>query len=242
MLSLYSSRFSSWLWLCTLCGLLGLAGSTDVLQAQGDATKVSGDWKPLLKERSLEGWEKTNFGGEGPVDFNEAGELVLGVGEPLTGIHHPEALSTSNFEIRWEANRLEGSDFLACLTFPIGSEYCSFICGGWGGGLIGISSIDGNDASENQTTQLKDIANNRWYRFLVHVDDQKLVVSMDDEEIISVKRDKKRFSIRAEVSPSRPLGYCVFKSKVAVRGLEFRQLDAGGKPISKASAIDGQKE
>ncbi len=96
MLSLYSSRFSSWLWLCTLCGLLGLAGSTDVLQAQGDATKVSGDWKPLLKERSLEGWEKTNFGGEGPLTLMRRGSWCWGRG---TSDRHSSSRGFVDFEL-----------------------------------------------------------------------------------------------------------------------------------------------
>lgn len=197
-------------------------------------------WRPLLKEKSLEGWEKTNFGGEGPVDLNEQGDVVMGFGEPLTGIHYTLPFPTTRYEIRWEANRLEGSDFMACLTVPIGESHCSFICGGWGGGLIGISSIDSNDASENQTTQFKDLKNGEWYRFCLRLDDKKLAVKMNDEQIISVDRANKRFSIRAEVSPSRPMGYCVFKSKVAVRGLQYRELDAEGNPIPVAASTTSE--
>ncbi len=121
------------------------------------------------------------------------------------------------------------SDFLVGLTFPVGDEHCSFICGGWGGGLAGISSIDGNDASENQTTQFRDIKNNKWYRFVVKVDSKTITVTMDGEQIIEVPREGKSFTVRGEVRASRPLGYCVFASKVAVKDFEYRSLAKEGK-------------
>ena len=46
------------------------------------ATKPA--WKKLLPDDGLEGWEKTNFGGEGEVR-NEKGILTFETGEPLTG-------------------------------------------------------------------------------------------------------------------------------------------------------------
>ncbi len=199
------------------------------VQEKDASTPVKEDgkgWMPLLEKSSMEGWEKTNFGGEGKVDFNDQGELVFEVGEPMTGITYKKDFPKENFEIRWEANRLSGSDFLAGLTFPVGEEHCSFICGGWGGGLIGISSIDGNDASENQTTQFQNLKNKQWYKFVVRVDAQEIRVKMDDKEIIKIPRKGKSFSVRGEVRASRPLGYAVFRSQVAVRNFEYRSISA----------------
>ena len=39
-------------------------------------------WKKVLPESGLEGWEKTNFGGEGAVEIKD-GVLVLMPGEPI---------------------------------------------------------------------------------------------------------------------------------------------------------------
>ncbi|MFN5768243.1 MAG: hypothetical protein ACK44Z_02760, partial [Pirellulaceae bacterium] len=127
-------------------------------------TKGAGPWQKMLVDKSMEGWKSTQFGGDGQIGFTEEGHLSLDVGDPLTGITYEKDFPKSNFEVTWEANRKSGSDFLAGLTFPVGDEHASFICGGWGGGLIGISSIDGNDASENSTASYKDIKNDRWYR------------------------------------------------------------------------------
>jgi hypothetical protein len=39
---------------------------------------------------------------------------------------------------------MQGSDFFAALTFPVNDLFCTLINGGWGGMLVGLSSLDGN--------------------------------------------------------------------------------------------------
>ncbi|XZE19895.1 3-keto-disaccharide hydrolase [Pirellulaceae bacterium SH449] len=189
-------------------------------QAKSDDIK----WTPLLSSDTLDGWEVTNFGGEGEVEIKD-GVLKMTMGDPLTGVTSTKKdLPTGNYEMRWQARRVTGHDFFVGITFPVGSEHCSFICGGWGGGLTGISSINGNDASENETTGYKDFKNNKWYAFKVRVDDTHVKVWVDDEQIINVEREGKRFSLRAEVLKSRPLGYCVFQSDCEIKAWEYRAL------------------
>jgi hypothetical protein len=90
--------------------------------------------------------------------------------------------------------------------------------------LIGISSINGNDASENETASYRNFKNGEWYRFKVRVDKANITVWLNDEQIIVVARENRKFSVRAEVMRSRPLGYCVFQSKVFVKDWEYRTL------------------
>jgi hypothetical protein len=40
---------------------------------------------------------------------------------------------------------------------------CTLICGGWGGTLVGLSSIDDLDASENPTATIKEFKEKTWY-------------------------------------------------------------------------------
>jgi hypothetical protein len=210
----------------------GLALAQDATVAAKRETKTSeadkeeGAWRALLPATGLEGWEITNFGGEGEI-ANQGGELVLEPGDPLTGITRTgKDFPTENYEMRWSAQRVNGSDFFAGVTFPVGKEYCSFICGGWGGGLVGISSINGNDASENDTASYRDFKNGRWYQFKVRVDPTHISVWLDGEQILHVERENRRFSVRAEVMRSRPLGYCAFQSKVLVKEWQFRTIDS----------------
>lgn len=191
-----------------------------------DQKKESGvKWTPLLAKDSLEGWDSTNFGGEGSVEIKD-GVLMLGRGDPLTGVTSKKKdFPTDKYEMRWKAKRVDGTDFFAGVTFPIGKEHCSFICGGWGGGLVGISSINGNDASENETSSFRDFKNDKWYSFRVRVDSKVLKVWIDEEEVVSLDREGKSFSLRAEVLSSRPLGYCAFQSVTEVKEWEYRVLE-----------------
>ena len=65
--------------------------------------------------------------------------------------------------------RVEGSDFFVGLTFPVRDSHASLIVGGWAGSVVGISSIDGRDASENETTEVMKFKNGQWYKFRLRV-------------------------------------------------------------------------
>lgn len=205
------------------------AGSAQAAETDNAKTKADADgWRPLLPEKGLDGWEITDFGTEGKVN-RDGPQLILEMGEPLNGINYKKKdFPKDNFEIYLEANRLEGSDFLCGLTFPVGDEFCSFIAGGWGGGLVGLSSVDGFDASENATTTYFDFKNETWYRFKVRVDPEYIRAWIDDKEFFRQERDDHEFSTRIEVYASQPLGFCVFQSKVAVRDFKWRPV--GDKP------------
>ena len=193
--------------------------------AKAVPVKEQSKWKPLLEKDSLKGWEVTNFGGEGTAELNE-GVLRLERGEPLTGINMiTKKFPKENFEMRWKAMRVDGSDFFAGVTFPVGDEFCSLICGGWGGGLIGLSSINGNDASENETTGFHQFKNKKWYAFRVRVDKKHITVWIDDKEAIQVERENNKFSLRGEVFKSKPVGYCVFQSIVDIKEWEYQAVE-----------------
>lgn len=192
--------------------------------AKEDAKSDAKDgWKPLVAEKTLDGWESTNFGGEGEVTVANH-ELTLAPGDPLTGITYKKEFPKTNFEIELEAQRVDGSDFLCGLTFPVGKDYCSFIAGGWGGGVVGLSSIDGFDASENSTTQFFQFKNSHWYKFRVRVDDKMILAWIDDKKLVEQEREGHNFTLRGEVLASRPLGYCAFQSEVKIRNFRWRSV------------------
>ncbi len=185
---------------------------------------VKEGWKPLIKKDSLDGWEVTEFGGQGEVKV-VGDQLSLALGEPLTGITWKgKDFPKENFEIKLDAQRVTGSDFLCGLTFPVGDGHASLIGGGWGGGLVGLSSVDGSDASENSTSTFRDFKNGQWYNFRVRVDDKNVTAWIDDERVFQQERQGHEFSVRAEVMSNRPVGFCVFQSKVIVKNFEWRPL------------------
>ena len=94
------------------------------------------------------------------------GVIVLRPGEPLGGVRWVgEALPTIDYEVALEARRVEGDDFFCCLTFPYKENHASFVVGGWGGSLTGISNVGGYDASENSTMSIGNFENGAWTRF-----------------------------------------------------------------------------
>ncbi len=182
-------------------------------------------WIPLIESDSLKGWDLTNFGGEGAIEVSE-GVTRFGNGDPLTGITFGKKdFPKENFELRWKAMRFDGSDFFAGVTFPVGDEFCSFVAGGWGGGLVGLSNINGNNASENETASFRQFKNKQWYSFRVRVDKKNITAWVDDEEVLKVEREKGKFSVHAAVMKSRPLGYCVFQSIVDLKEWEYQILE-----------------
>ena len=69
----------------------------------------------------------------------------------------------TNYELRLEAMRADGHDFFAGITFPVNDSHCSWIVGGWGGSIVGLSSLDDMDASENDTSISRNFQTGRWY-------------------------------------------------------------------------------
>jgi hypothetical protein len=192
-------------------------------------------WIPLLPEKGLEGWEVTDFGNPGKV--TREGELVvIEAGEPLNGItYKKKGFPKTNFEIQLEAQRVEGNDFLCGLTFPVGKEFCSLIAGGWGGGLVGLSSVDGSDASENATTTYYEFKNNQWYKFKIRVDQEYVRAWIDGQEFFRQEREDHEFSTRIEVAPSEPLGFCSYMSKVHLKDLKWRPTRVADKLAERAA-------
>jgi hypothetical protein len=179
----------------------------------------------LFDGKSLDGWKSTNYGGEGEVEVKD-GQLVLNMGEPLTGVTYQKGdkLPKDHYEISLEAMKLEGDDFFVGLTFPIRDSHASFIVGGWAGGVVGISSIDNLDASENETTKYETFDKNKWYKIKVRVDGNSLKAWIDGKEFVDVDLKDRKVDTRIEVDISKPLGLAAFRTKAAYRNLKIKKL------------------
>jgi hypothetical protein len=184
---------------------------------------VSGEWRSLFDGVSLDGWDETPFGGEGLIRVRDAA-IVLEFGEPLTGITRHGDVARMDYEIRLDAQRLAGHDFFCGLTFPVAASACSLILGGWGGSLVGLSNLDGKDASENETTQRIPFDDGRWYGVRVRVTASRIQAWLDDGLIIDVSTTGRRIGVRPEVDASRPLGVASYRTRAALRGIRTRSI------------------
>jgi len=176
----------------------------------------------LFDGRTLNGWRVSDFAGKGPVRV-EDGKLILEMGT-MTGVTYTNSVPTMNYEISVEAMRVDGSDFFCGLTFPVGKDPCSLIVGGWGGGVVGLSSLDGQDASSNETTQYINFEKGRWYKVRLRVMPNKIQAWLDEDKIIDVDTTDRQISIRLEVEESRPLGFSSWSTTAALRNIYLRKL------------------
>ncbi len=210
--------------------ILALAGAGPSRDKGQSKTKTAAPapaeeaWQSLFDGKTLGQWKSTEFGGEGKVTVAN-GQISLEAGADLTGITWTGGpLPKVNYEISLEAIKTSGSDFFCGLTFPVANSFCSLILGGWGGGIVGLSSLDGSDASENETTQVMEFPENRWYKVRVRVTPTKIEAWLDDKSIIDVDTREHSIDIRMEVELSKPLGIATWKTSAAIRNIRIRRL------------------
>lgn len=178
----------------------------------------------LFDGKSLEGWKKTDFYKAGNVKV-EDGKIVMSAATSMTGITCTRPnLPATNYEFTYEAMRINGRDFFAAATFPVGKSYITLINGGWGGGVTGLSSLDGMDASENETTQSFRYQNKTWYHFRIRVTGKMIRCAIDGKEIVAVNHEDRRVATRIETRRSQPLGFATWETSGAVRKIEVRPL------------------
>jgi len=186
-------------------------------------TSIAERWQPLFNGKDLDGWKVTQFGGEGKV-FVENGEVVISQGVDLSGIHTEKEIPRSDYEIQFEAQRAAGDDIFAGLTFPVKDSHCSLIIGGWGGGVCGISSLDGMDASENETTSFQQFEEGKWYRIRIVVRDNHLAAWLDDKQIVDVDTTGKQIGVRFDMERSKPFGFSTYATTGHFRNVRIRTL------------------
>ncbi|HEY5911036.1 MAG TPA: family 16 glycoside hydrolase [Verrucomicrobiae bacterium] len=201
--------------------------------AKAPAPFAGEGWQPMFDGHSLSGWSETQFAGRGEVQV-ESGLLVLNMGDPFTGINYTNEFPKMGYEIALDALRLSGSDFFCGLTVPVGESFCSLIVGGWGGGLVGISSLDGMDASENETTKYVSFEQGRWYRIRLRITQDRIEGWIDNEKLINVLTKDRKVSLRpGEIEMSKPMGIAAWQTTSALREIKVRRVDLPDGPPRK---------
>jgi hypothetical protein len=203
-------------WGISVCCLAMLA------QAQNRDT----DWKSLFDGSSLQGWRETPFSARGKVRVDN-GAIVLEKGL-LTGVTWTREFPKSNYEVRLEAMRVDGHDFFAGITFPVYDSFCSWINGGWGGMVVGLSNLDDMDASENDVSIRRSFESGRWYRLRLRVTEDRIQAWIDDEVVIDAYFATRVVGLRpGEIELSKPFGIASYSTTARLRKLEYRLLTPG---------------
>lgn len=178
----------------------------------------------LFDGHSFSGWGITNFGTEGPIMVSE-GKLIINMGDGASGITWQKDFPKVNYEVNIEARKTVGNDFFCGMTFPVNDEFCSLIVGGWGGPVVGLSCIDGVDASENESYVLKRFDKDVWYKIKLQVTDKKITAWIDNEKLVDFNYIGRRLSTRPEVDLSKPFGICTWLTSAELRNFWMREIE-----------------
>lgn len=179
--------------------------------------------KALFDGKTLTGFTVPKFGGEGEVRV-EDGQILLEMGHTLTGVTWSGEVPKIDYEVSLEARKIEGSDFFCAIAFPRGEDFCSFVAGGWGGGVVGLSSIDSNPAIDNETMKVVSFEKGRWYRLRVRVTAPKIEAWIDNEQVVDFETADKHISLHPAMELSKPLGFASYQTTSALRNIRLRKL------------------
>lgn len=199
-----------------------------------DEPKKKTDGKPLFDGKSLAGWAAADFTGGAKVDVRD-GAIVMDRGAPMTGVAYTRGdFPKTDYEVSFEGKRVDGGDFFCTTTFPVGDAFCSLVVGGWGGMVTGLSSVDHQDASENETTGSEEFEKDKWYKVRIRVTKDRIRAWIGEKQIVDLDTTDKKVTIRSECERCKPFGFCTWKTTGAVRAVRVRPLTDAEKAEKKA--------
>ncbi len=189
-------------------------------------------WISLFDGKTLGQWKPSAFGGQGDVEVAD-GEIVLSFGSEMTGITWSGAAPKMNYELehRGPANR---RDRLLLWT-DVPSRRSSVQLHRWrlGGGVVGLSSLDGKDAARNNTTKYM-----AFQKALVR--DPHPCHRRQDRSLDRQREDGRRRHDRQEDFDSArgrslaPLGISSYATTAGLRNLRWRPLAEAAKKDNAA--------
>ena len=213
-------------WLPTLAAAL-LAGCDPL--SMSDAPRPLRQWRLLEGEHGAH-WELADIPAAGKAEISD-GAALLPAGGPMTGLRYTnwarDGLPLQDYAISYEALREEGGDFFAAITFPVRDiETCAtLVVGGWGGALVGISSIDGQDAADNSTRSEQKFENGKWYQLRLEVRADELRAWIDDRLVLGVTITGRAISLRpGDIEKCAPFGLASYGTTGRVRNLVLKEL------------------
>lgn len=187
------------------------------------------EWR-LLSDEFATSWQASGIPDEGAVTIQN-GEIALQPGQPMTGARLAEqawknaAIPATRYAIEYEAMRVQGNDFFGTVTFPVGDAHVSLVVGGWGGTLVGISSIDDMDASENTTAGNAYFENNRWHKVRIEVRDDELRAWINSKLFVSTSTRGHRLGLRhGDIGKCAPFGFASYATRARIRNVLIRRL------------------
>jgi len=177
--------------------------------------KPSGDAKWEMIDGEGGGWDETD------------GLLRMPWYDGLASARWTGSVPEAPFEVELEAQRTDGFDFFCGLTVPTRStdECVTLIVDGWGGAILGISSINDMDASENQAATDMLFEDNQWYKIRLRFANEELKVWIDEKEMIDLDTTGLRLSLKVgPIDECAPFGLATWQTSSELRSIRWRRL------------------
>lgn len=191
---------------------------------EGAAAAGKPEWRTLYDGKTLDGWEATQFGPQGPVEI-EDGVIVVNMGDGASGITYTKGdFPKVDYEVSLMAKRIAGNDFFCGMTFPVKDKFLTLVCGGWGGTVVGLSSIDSFDAANNMTARFMQFENDEWMEVRVRVTGETVDAWIGDDHVVDFEIEEHELSIRPEVELSRPFGLATWVTTAGYKDIKVRKL------------------
>ena len=85
--------------------------------------------------------------------------------------------------------------------------------------------MNGDSASENETTQFRNFKKGQWYLIRVRVTKSKIEAWIDKDPVVDLKTEGKELEMRiGEIESSKPLGIATWRTSGAIKGIRWRKL------------------
>jgi hypothetical protein len=198
-------------------------------KAEGKKTEApkGPKWQSLFDGKKLGKWkviDQYDFSRHGSV-YVKDGSIVQEAGKPATGVRWTGDFPKINYEVELRAKRIEGDDFFCGMTFPVGKSSLTLVLGGWGGSVVGLSSIDDEPAVENETCTYEDFEQNRWYRIRLRVAKERIEAWIDKRKVVELHTAHRKFTIYWEVEPCLPFGIATWYTTGALGDIRVRTIE-----------------
>jgi len=212
--------------LLVVVGVAAYAAAPKGAKKRTPTTVPPGEWLSLFDGKSLKGWkvpDQDDFAAHGKVEAKK-GTIALGEGTPFTGMVWTGDFPKEDFEVSVDAMRTGGIDIFCGLTVPVGKSHVTLVLGGWGDSVVGLSSVDDRNASDNETTKIMSFKNKKWYNVRMRVTKAKIEAWIDDKQVVDLKRKGHKFTIYEELRPIRPVGFFSWNTEAALKNIDMARL------------------
>ncbi len=215
-----------YIYITLLCLLTGCA----VLPYSRDLSNISpNQWEEVFDGKSLKGWKpfiKTKYETGGAVEVKN-GAVQLAIGLPYSAVMWEGEFLRSNYEVELKAKRTDGNDIFCGLLFPVGTNYCTMILGGWGNSVVGLSCVNFMIAADNETAVMKSFMENEWYDVKLRVTSEKIEAWVEGEQLIDLELAEKIITPYFGLEIFAPFGFFTFETSAAVKDIYVKRIAEG---------------